>query len=243
MDYRSTRLKQLVLHDGLLKSVAAKHFEASCAKVEGVAVSLFNTYKEINERLHGFKLLFSDLFGVVPGINRDGILMCRKKFALNDAICYDQVQTGFWLFDIIDEVFRQRSILMHQHLFKVFDYIDDNLDNEITLNVTANRANLSSSYLSRIFNREMGVSFSSYVNIKKVHLAKQILISSDLSVNEIAYNVGFNEPNYFCKVFKRFMTITPAQYRVSIRISGRIPSKNISRGNEGRYIENLARIK
>jgi len=225
IDIRGTRLQQLVLHDGLLKSVAAKQFEASCGMIEGVVCRLFNIYKGTSERYAGFRLLLTDMFGVVPGINRDFISKCGKKYALSDAVCNDPVQAGFWLFDIIDEVFRQRSILLHRHFIKVFDYIDDSLNHEIELNVAACRANLSSSYLSRIFNREMGVSYSNYASIRKVRKAKQILINSELSVNDVAFNVGFNEPNYFCKVFRRFTSSTPTQYRESIRRFGGILSR------------------
>jgi two-component system, response regulator YesN len=207
-----------VLHDNLLKSVVNKRFEESCDMIEEVVYKLFCTFRGANDKYMGFKLLFMDLFALIPCINKNYISFCEKKYALCDAICNDPIQAEFWMFDVVDEVYKQRSIQMYQHFIKVFSYIDDNINKEIVMNMASAYANLSMSYLSRIFNKEMGVGFSNYVNIKKIRKAKQILKSSDIPVNDIAFNVGYNEPNYFCKVFRRFEDSTPTQYRDSIRV-------------------------
>lgn len=212
--YAQSYMKKIVLHDALIKSVISKRFLESYGLIGGLVNKLFLTYKSNSERYSGFKLLFTDLFGLIPGIHNNYISLYEKKHAISDSVYNDRMKTGLWLFDIIDEVYRQRSIQMYDYLVKVFNYID-NTNKEIVLSEAANYVNLSMSYLSRIFSKEMGVSFSNYINIKKIRRAKQIMGCSDLPVNEIAFNVGFNEPNYFCKVFKKFERITPTQYRGS----------------------------
>ncbi|MFZ5974166.1 MAG: response regulator transcription factor [Bacillota bacterium] len=211
--YKETRMQKATLHNGLLQSVAAKRFGESCALIKGTVHKLFCAYRSTGERYPGFKLVFSDLFALVPCVNKEQISYFEKKYALCDAICNDPVQTEFWLFDAVDEVYKQRSIQTHQHFVRVFTYIEDNMNREILMHRAAENTRVSVSYLSRIFNREMGVSFSNYVNIKKMRKAKQLLRFSDISVNDIAFNAGYNEPNYFCKVFRKLEDCTPTQYR------------------------------
>ena len=95
-------------------------------------------------------------------------------------------------------------------------YIRDNLSNELNIESMAERVNISKSYFSHMFKKETGSSFIDYVNNVRIDRAKELLISSNMRVNEIASEVGIHNPNYFGIIFKKLTGMTPGDYRASI---------------------------
>ncbi|HHW01146.1 MAG TPA: response regulator [Clostridiaceae bacterium] len=83
----------------------------------------------------------------------------------------------------------------------------------ITLNEIASKLNITPEYLGMLFNKEMGVSFSTYIKEYRINKAKEILIGKDVKLYEVAEKVGYNDPKYFCKVFKEVTNQTPSEYR------------------------------
>ncbi|MBO8433736.1 MAG: PocR ligand-binding domain-containing protein [Tyzzerella sp.] len=98
-------------------------------------------------------------------------------------------------------------------IIKAKQYIEDNFENNISLNELADYCNVSSSYLSRLFVKETGESFSHYITKTKMDMAKEWLENSDMSISEIGYSLGFNETGYFIRSFKKFVGMTPGVYR------------------------------
>lgn len=99
----------------------------------------------------------------------------------------------------------------------ILNYIDRNCQKEISLDQVGEYANMSSYYLSKIFKRETGVNFVAYLTERKVELAKEMLINTDVPVINIALELSYHEPNYFSKVFKRSTGLTPTEYRKKYR--------------------------
>jgi len=77
----------------------------------------------------------------------------------------------------------------------------------------ADSVNLSASYLSDLLKKETGRSAKDHINEFLVDKAKDMLLSTQQSVSEIAYNLGFNYPHYFSRLFKAKTGITPNDYR------------------------------
>ena len=75
------------------------------------------------------------------------------------------------------------------------------------------RDSLNPSYFSSIFKKEVGVSFSNYLNKIRIEQSKLLLKNTDSSIVEIALEVGFEDQSYFSKVFKNLTKMTPKQYR------------------------------
>lgn len=94
-----------------------------------------------------------------------------------------------------------------------FDYIHANKGENVSLKQMADLCHISPSYFSRLFAKETGESYSSYLSGLKVQWAKQLLEVTDMPVSQISEEVGFNEPGYFIKVFKKYENLTPALYR------------------------------
>ncbi|MCL6602862.1 MAG: PocR ligand-binding domain-containing protein [Paenibacillus sp.] len=93
------------------------------------------------------------------------------------------------------------------------DYIYSHKSENITLTHMAELCHISPSYFSRLFTKETGENFSTFLARLKVKWAKQLLEVTDMPVSQISDELGFNEPGYFIKTFKKFEEITPAVYR------------------------------
>ncbi|MBI9013735.1 MAG: PocR ligand-binding domain-containing protein [Clostridiales bacterium] len=102
-----------------------------------------------------------------------------------------------------------KSILLKPAL----DYIDEHFHEKIYLDDMAYRCNISPSYFSRIFKRELGLTYSSYINKMKVSKAKELLEETNLPIINISLDLGYDDCGYFIKIFKKNYGITPANYR------------------------------
>lgn len=95
---------------------------------------------------------------------------------------------------------------------KAIGFIEKNLS-DVNLMNTARHVNLSQSYFSTVFKKEMGVSFSDYVIQARIDRAKELFIASDYKICYVASILGFNDPSYFSRVFKKITGIRPNEYR------------------------------
>ena len=96
---------------------------------------------------------------------------------------------------------------------KTLDYLKENYTQDISLESAAKICNLSYSYFSRTFKVIMGKSFIEYLNYIRISEAERLLICSDLNVTQIALNVGYSNPSYFIRQFKRLKGICPTIFR------------------------------
>ena len=94
-------------------------------------------------------------------------------------------------------------------------YISEHTVGEISLNHMADLCHLSPSYFSRLFHREVGESFTAFVNRQKVETAKQLLQDTAKSISQISHELGYLNTSHFINLFKRFEGITPLAYRQS----------------------------
>lgn len=67
--------------------------------------------------------------------------------------------------------------------------------------------------LSRIFNKNMNLHFSSYINNERIKKASTLLIETDYTLQSISNAVGYGDVYYFCKIFKKYRLMTPTEYR------------------------------
>lgn len=103
--------------------------------------------------------------------------------------------------------------LAYPVLQPAFDYIYHNKSESVSLRQMAELCHLSPSYFSRLFAKETGQSFTSFLARLKIQWAKQLLEVTDMPVSQISDELGFNEPGYFIKTFKKHEELTPALYR------------------------------
>ncbi len=101
-------------------------------------------------------------------------------------------------------------------LNQTLNYIEKNFKKNITLKEVAEYMNYSTTYFSKSFKKYVGVNFNKYITQIRVQEAKRVLRETNISINDLAFDMGYNEPNYFCKVFKKEEGITPSEYREKV---------------------------
>ena len=95
----------------------------------------------------------------------------------------------------------------------IMRYMQEHLSEEISLSVLAEVFHLNPQYISQLFKNEIGVGFLAYLTNIRIEKAKKLLLSTSLSVTEIAENTGYGDYRVFTKVFKKTEGITPSQFR------------------------------
>lgn len=92
-------------------------------------------------------------------------------------------------------------------------YINTNFIKNISLSEIAQKLNISPSYLSEIFSKNCGMSFSKYVSNLRNARAKELLSSTDIPIQDVAEHSGFKDYFYFSRQFKKNYGITPSEFR------------------------------
>lgn len=96
---------------------------------------------------------------------------------------------------------------------KVCSYVKENYQTEISLEEAAEMIGYSSFYFAKLMREYFNMSFIDYLTSVRINKAKELLKVTDLTVSEIGYKVGYNDANYFTRVFKRTVGITPTQFK------------------------------
>ncbi|MDM5245965.1 helix-turn-helix domain-containing protein [Lysinibacillus sp. G4S2] len=86
-------------------------------------------------------------------------------------------------------------------------------DSGLSLPFVAHKLGISPNYLSTIFSKKRGLPFKRYLQQVRIHNATKMLVETDFAISEIAYLNGFDDPNYFIKIFKQQIGLTPNRYR------------------------------
>ncbi|RED60576.1 response regulator [Cohnella phaseoli] len=112
-----------------------------------------------------------------------------------------------------DEIKKKEKDPKDDLVENVAAYIKENFKEQITLESVAQRFAVNASYLSRIFKSESGENFIDYVTRLRIEKASKLMLNPHLKTYEIAEIVGYENTNYFSKVFKKAVGFTPTEYR------------------------------
>ncbi|MBR3300067.1 MAG: helix-turn-helix transcriptional regulator [Clostridia bacterium] len=105
------------------------------------------------------------------------------------------------------------NIKIAKKMLHIVNYINENFQNDITLDSLSKKFYLNSSYISRTFKKELNISFSEYLRTVRIRAACKMLITTNLNVTEISDKAGFKSCTDFCRVFKSTLKRSPLQYR------------------------------
>ena len=98
-------------------------------------------------------------------------------------------------------------------IINTIQYVNRHYQESISLYEIADAMNVSASYLSRVFNAEMGVSLPYFINELRIRKAKHLLCETNLKIGEIALQCGMQNVQYFCMKFKQLTAMRPQEYR------------------------------
>lgn len=140
---------------------------------------------------------------------------------LSNGTIIDAIDSKYYLYEIMslfqeqcDMIIRSIGDTSRDNIIdSIVHYIKHNYMNNIKLETIAPLFGYNSSYLGKIFNKKMGTSFNSYVDSVRIEESKKLLEHESLKVYEIAERVGYQNVDYFHMKFKKYMGMSPAEYR------------------------------
>ena len=194
-------------------------------------ISRVNMLFDLRQRNHGVE---ED--NVEQGVN----VQRRKSYNMNDLLRYALEQRSedylgveeLWVkiknkldnYDLSEDVIRSYCLLVDRNKYKdkqavvrnCIAYINDRISEKISLDNVSDYLGVNKSYLSSIFNKDMGISIVDYIHDKRISNACYLLANTDFSISEVADYIGYFDTSYFIRIFKTLTKVTPLKYRESL---------------------------
>lgn len=137
-------------------------------------------------------------------LKMDSCKTIQEISKLHDTMCIDMCKQM--------NIIRNKMILS-KPIVLCIDYIYSHIHYRITISELAEYLDLSESYLSKLFSKEMGISLSQYILNLKIEKAKNLLQYSDYNIVDIANYLSFSSQSHFIQVFQKKTGLTPHKYR------------------------------
>lgn len=138
-----------------------------------------------------------------------GVVADLLNYSGNHLIDY-----GFQLFIYITSYVKpQNSIDYSNHIVKATkEYLENHYAEDISLENMADQVNISPQYFSKLIKKTTGFNFIDWLSMFRVKRAKELLSNSNYTVKEVCFMVGYKDPNYFSRIFKKRIGLTPSEY-------------------------------
>ncbi len=114
---------------------------------------------------------------------------------------------------ITETILNEKSNKASQVIVDAVLYITENYSTDIRLKDVAASVCISPHYFSKIFKEELGVNFIDFLTSCRMDHAKDLLSKNEDSIKNISYSVGYNDPNYFSRLFKKVEGMSPKEYQ------------------------------
>lgn len=98
-------------------------------------------------------------------------------------------------------------------LYPAITYMNTHPRETFSMKAMAELCHLSDSYFSRLFLKEMGENFLTWVNRNKIERSKKLLRETNLNISQVAAEIGYSDTSHYIRLFKRFEGVTPTVYR------------------------------
>lgn len=204
----------------LAKSIQEKKIVDTFRLCRKLSADIFSLYYKEGERQEELEKLAR------YGVNFIGTMAAgkqehyEKKYQLVPEIHkYPCIAEAFLHF-LIQDVYRVQMLSKYPQFNVVISYVHNHMDKEITLNEVAEVGAMSTGYITRIFKRYYGIGVVDYSHLIKILWAKLYLACTELSITDISYSLGYNDPGYFGKVFKKYEGMPPSFYKRSYDCQG-----------------------
>jgi two-component system, response regulator YesN len=197
--------------------------------IENIVFELLSSYE---------KVLFRDAFGFIVlciwgNVAEEMFTELEKaiKQYLNVKVSiYTETVEG--AFAQVSNVYERCKAIIYKESYispivrRAKQYIQEHFSNpNLTLEYVAQSLNVSPVYLSRTIKKELGISFVNLLTDIRIKKAIQLLISTNLTINEISEQVGYDTQHYFSTAFKKVVGISPNQYRKGALLPNEVRKK------------------
>lgn len=162
----------------------------------------------------------------------------KTNLSLNDDLEYNLQIIAFELIRDLDTISSKKELLNYGNIVidnfsfelshccttsnksvlkNAVEIINENLQEELTLDYVANQIHISKNYLSYCFSKDMGIRFTEYIKKIRVYKAKQLLKHTDYSLHYISNVCGFKTQSYFSYVFKDLTGMSPLNFKKTFK--------------------------
>ncbi len=212
------------------ETIVEKFAEAILQKNEKAALELLDSFTDTLEKNQVFfsgdiRHIYYDIHSVLK--------RAEQTMCLNDKIC-DTAYVGTDFFEnaqtyeemnaylkkrivaLVEDADLQKSIYVVQ---KVMDYIWKNYgDSSLSIKTLSEYVYLTPTYLSNLFKKGAGITIGQYMVDVRIENAKRLMKDPKLKFYEVARMVGYEDANYFAKIFKKKIQMTPSEYKESLSL-------------------------
>ncbi|TDF90595.1 response regulator transcription factor [Paenibacillus piri] len=196
--------------------------------VKSLIDAVFNKISRLRLSSKSTQMICAELINIVNKASKDAGIEMSKLYTAGD-IPYNLIQKYEVLMDIkswilnlyhkfIEILQRMKCRGTYSDIIqKAMEYIQRNYKNDVSLQDVSDIVGVTNSYISRLFKEECRMGFTEYLNHVRVEHAKHYIEHGELKLKEIVSHVGFNNYNYFFKVFKEMTGMTPLEYEQTCR--------------------------
>jgi two-component system response regulator YesN len=208
----------------LVRRLLSFDAEGAEAVFESIFLWLTMNYKEDMDRIKSRMIeLFFQMKRTIPYYSEDDGLTAGSF--LNDVLKLQDIRELKLactnnLKQIIADIRDAREKEINSLSRKVKKYLAENFHRDINMDDAAKETNLSYHYFSKFFKDSMGKSFVEYLTELRVHKSRELLRDTNDSIKEICYKIGYSDPNYYCKIFKKVTGMTPTEFRENQQAGG-----------------------
>ncbi len=171
-----------------------------------------------SEQLNGFLL---EIIAVLLRIVRENDLLITKLFDSYEYLykrLFNQIsvlKSVLWLEHLSNLIIlklKSNESKNEKLVSKLLDHIKKNYSEPMSLKTLSSRFNRSAGYLGQLIKKETGVCFNDYINQMRIEKARELLKNTSMNARQISEKVGFENPDYFYYVFKKYTGHFPSQY-------------------------------
>lgn len=151
----------------------------------------------------------------------------NREYIFNDYFSSQIISSKFvgFISEIARDFFESLKVKDNKHSAasnfmyskKIIEYITDNYTKQLDLNMLAGYVGLSPNYICNIFKKVTNETIIGYLNMVRIKKAKELMLNSQLNINQICEMIGIENWKYFSELFKKYEGISPKQYRTLIK--------------------------
>ena len=222
-DYKTNLKKQFIFPEDKIKMIN-RCVEVGDLKNIGFILKDIFSYKTLNNKNDQYiNTLYSACVNIMvkicnqEGIDMNEVLHCGM--INGERICsYNNCEEiSEDIYNTIIDIKRHKdmncSIKSMDIVSQTEKYIQEHYSEEFTVNELAHRFSINPTYYSNLFSKETGVTISKFITKTRINSACKLLEETSISVTDISLNAGYQDLQYFYRVFKKEKKITPTEYR------------------------------
>jgi ligand-binding sensor protein/AraC-like DNA-binding protein len=184
----------------------------SYSEIENIAKMLSNLCHYILEEAMSKNLLL-DMCGNMESSKETSSTNLLNNYSLDNIQHIKKELESTIANSYIKTSFDDNFLCKNPTLKPAFNYIFNNKGENIYQKKMADLCHISTGYFSRLFLKETGKNFSTFISLQKIEWSKQLLEKTDFTIGQISDELGFNDPGYYIRTFKKCENLTPYLYR------------------------------